>query len=150
MSEPTVFFTLDGVKIKIQCSKDDNMKDICQKFSSKIRKKLSSFVFLYGGNQVKFDHTFYNQATNIDKSNNQMNILVYRNDEDEDEYTCPKCGEKIPIDTKKIDAIIESNNSIKETINGIKLQLDNIIILRLNFYKFIGHICYNLFSINIL
>ena len=47
MSEPTVFFTLDGVKIKIQCSKDDNMKDICQKFSSKIRKKLSSFVFLY-------------------------------------------------------------------------------------------------------
>ena len=61
------------------------------------------------------------------KSSNQMNILVYRNDEDEDEYTCPKCGEKIPIDTKKIDVIIESNNSIKETINGIKLQLDNII-----------------------
>ena len=127
MSEPTVFFTLDGVKIKIQCSKDDNMKDICQKFASKIRKKLSSFIFLYGGNQVKFDYTFYNQATSIDKSDNQMNILVYRNDEDEDEYVCPICGEKIPIDTKKIDVIIESNNSIKETINGIKLQLDNII-----------------------
>ncbi len=52
MSEPTVFFTLDVVKIKIQCSKDDNMKDICKKFASKIRKKLSSFIFLYGGNQV--------------------------------------------------------------------------------------------------
>ena len=61
MSEPTVFFTLDGVKIKIQCSKDDNMKDICQKFSSKIRKKLSSFVFLYGGSQEQYyNYLFHN------------------------------------------------------------------------------------------
>lgn len=38
MSNRQVIFTLDGKDIIIQCLKNDNMKDICQKFSTKVKK----------------------------------------------------------------------------------------------------------------
>ena len=52
--EPKVIFTLDGVDVSIQCSKEDKIKDICQKFANKVDKNLNSLLFLYGGNQFSF------------------------------------------------------------------------------------------------
>ena len=52
MSESNVIFTLDGVDVSIQCSKEDKIKDICQKFANKVEKNINSFLFLYGGNQL--------------------------------------------------------------------------------------------------
>ena len=38
MLEANVIFTLDGVDVTIQCSKEDKIKDICQKFANKVKK----------------------------------------------------------------------------------------------------------------
>ena len=54
MIETKVIFTLDGVDLHIQCSKEDKMKDICQGFANKVEKNINSLIFLYGGNQLNF------------------------------------------------------------------------------------------------
>ena len=103
------------------------MKDICQKYVNQIDKKINSLIFLYEGNQLNFNLNFDEQANKIDKERNVMKILVYKNEDNE--CICPKCGEKIKINTEKIDDIILSINIIKDTINGTKLSIDNIIRL---------------------
>ena len=125
MSEANVIFTLDGSNLTIQCSKTDKMRDICQRFAIKAEKNINSVLFLYGGNQINFDLTFEAQATSLDKSNNAMKVLAYKNESDG--FACPKCGEKIHLNTEKIDEIISSLNNIKDTINGIKFNIENLI-----------------------
>ena len=125
MSEAFASFTLDGCEIIIQCSKEDKMKDICHKYATKVKVNINSLIFLYGGTQINFELRFKEQANSIDNNNNRMSILVYKSDNDE--LTCPKCGEKLKLDTKKIDEIIAYNNNISDTINGIKVNIENII-----------------------
>ena len=126
MSEVKVIFTLEGRNVIIQCKKEDKMKDICNKYSIKIEKNINSLIFLYGGNQLNLELSYEEIINKIDKNNKEMRILVYEK-EKEEEYICPKCGEKIKLNKEKIDEIILNNNNIKDKINGIKLNLDNII-----------------------
>ena len=35
MAKANVIFTLDGVKVTIQCSREEKMRDICQRFATK-------------------------------------------------------------------------------------------------------------------
>ena len=100
MIEPKVIFTLDGVDVSIQCSKEDKIKDICQRFANKVNKNINSLLFLYEGNQLNFLLSFKDLA----KDKNEMKVLVYTNENDE--FMCPKCGEKIKLNTEKIDDII--------------------------------------------
>ncbi len=69
---------------------------------------------------------FKEQASSMDINNKEMNVLVYKNENDDD-FICPHCNKKIKLE--KIDEIILINNNIKDTINGIKLNIDNIIKL---------------------
>ena len=101
------------------------MRDICLKYVAKIGANLNSLWFLYGGNQLNFNLRFKEQASLIDKENNKMRVLVYTNEEVG--FICPKSGEKIKLNTEKIDNIISSNNNIKDNIIGIKAQIENII-----------------------
>ena len=55
MSEAKVIFTLEGTDLTIQCNQEDKMKSICQKYTAKIEYNLNSLLFLYGGNQIKFE-----------------------------------------------------------------------------------------------
>ena len=114
----------------IQCSQEDKIKDICQKYTTKIDININSLLFLYGGNQINMELKFKEQASSMDINNNEMNVLVYRIENEE--FTCPHCNNKIKINTEKIDNIILSNKNIKDTINGIKCNLDNIIKLSTN------------------
>ena len=125
MTEAKVIFNFEGVDVTIQCSKEEPMKDICQKYVNKIDKNINSLIFLYGGNQLNFNLNFNQQANSLDKERNIMKILVYKNEDNE--CICPKCGEKINFNTEKIDDIILSINNIKDTINGSKLLIENII-----------------------
>ena len=122
MLEPKVIFTLDGVDVSIQCSKEDKIKDICQKFSTKVEKNINSLLFLYGGNQLNFLLSFKDLA----KDKNEMRVLVYTN-EDDDGFICPKCGEKIKLNIERIDDIISSINKLKETIESAKIMIENVI-----------------------
>ena len=125
MSEANILFTLDGNELIIQCSKEDKMKDICQKYATKVNENINSLLFLYGGNIINFELRFKDQANSIDNTNNKMSILVYKNEIDE--FVCPKCGERLKVDTTKIDEIISSNNYIKQKIESIKFNIENII-----------------------
>jgi len=118
-----VTFVFGGVEVIIQCTKEEKMKDICQRYANKIERNVNSLIFLYGGSNLNFELSFKDQANIMDKERNEMSVLVYKNENDE--YICPKCGEKIKLNIK--DDIILSINNIKDVINGIKLSIDNII-----------------------
>ena len=120
MSEANVVFALDEDNLTIQCSTEDKMKDICQKYSTKINKNINTLLFLYGENRVNFELSFEELANSIDRNNHEMKISVY-------EFNCSKYSNKININNEKLNEIILSNDGIKDTINSIKLQIDNII-----------------------
>ena len=68
---------------------------------------------------------FKGVANSIDINNKEMKVLVYK--KENDDFICPNCNTKIKLNTEKLDDIILSINNIKDTINGIKLNMDNII-----------------------
>ena len=123
MSEASIIFSSNEVDLTIECEMEDKMRYICQKYATKIEEDLNSLLFLYEGKQLNFDLKFNDQANSLDKNISQMRVLVYKNNE----LICPKCDEKIKLDNKKIDELLSSNENIKDTINGIKFSLDNII-----------------------
>ena len=125
MSDSRIIFTFEGTEVKIQCSKEDKMKDICQKYASKIGRNINSLVFLYGGNYPNFQISFKEQANLIDREKNEMNIIVLKNESDE--LQCPKCGEKINFNNEKINDIKSSINNINDIVKGAKLIIENII-----------------------
>ena len=80
MSETNVVFTLDGVNLTIKFTIEDKMKDICKNYSTKINKNLDSLLFLYKGNKVNFDLSFKEQTNDVDRNNNEIKILLNKND----------------------------------------------------------------------
>jgi len=143
MSEAKINFNLEGINTTIQCSQEDKIKDICQKFATKIEKNINSLLFLYGGNQINMELKFKEQANSMDINNNEMNVLVYKRENDD--FICPHCNGKIKLNTEKIDNIILSSNNIKDVINGIIFNIDNTIKLSTN-----NTITIQLKSINVL
>ena len=125
MSITKIIFTFEGKETTIECSKEDKMKDICQKYSSKIESNLDSLLFLYGGNQLNLESSFENQANSIDKSENKMIISVFK--KEESDLECPKCGDKIKFNFEPLKNILSSNNNIIDNIAGIKLIIENIV-----------------------
>ena len=121
MLEANVIFTLDGVDISIKCSKEEKMKDICQRFANKVEKNINSLIFLYGGKRLDFFVSF----EDLVRDENEMKLLVYTNENDE--FMCPKCGEKIKFNKEKIDDIILSINNLKETIDSAKSIIKSVI-----------------------
>ena len=118
-----IVFTFNGAEIKIHCTKEDKMKDICNRFATKIETNLNSLLFIYNGNKINYKLTFKQQANSIDNENNQMNLLVYLNENNG--IKCKKCGEVLNLDI--IDNIKKYNNELKETLIEMNNQIDNII-----------------------
>ena len=73
-----VNFIYEGIKTTISCLKEDKMKIICNKFTSKIQKNINSLYFVYDGNKINYELTFYEQANSSDRLRLEMNILVYK------------------------------------------------------------------------
>ena len=46
MSEAKIIFNFEGNDISIQCSKEDKIKDICQKYVTKIESNKFTNIFL--------------------------------------------------------------------------------------------------------
>ena len=76
MSEATVVFTLEGTDLTLQCSSEEKMRDICQKYATKIDKNMGSLLFLYEGNKINFDLSFKEQAGSSDGNKNEIKIMV--------------------------------------------------------------------------
>ena len=125
MSKANVIFTLEGNALPVQCTTEDKIKDICQRYSTKVEANLKSLLFLYGGSQLNFELKFKEQANSCDKVTNEMKVLVYKTITDE--FICPKCGEKTKFNIDKIDELISSNKNISDNIDGTKLIIENMI-----------------------
>ena len=72
MSKANAIFFFNWINTIIQCTKNDKMKIICQKFVNKIESNLNSLLFLYGGNQINMELKFKEQANIIDINNKEM------------------------------------------------------------------------------
>ena len=121
----TVIFSFEGKETYIQCLKEDKMNDICNKFSSKLGININMLYFLYNGNQINLQLTFEKQANSLDNKRNQMNILVYKHENDG--LKCKKCGESISLPL--LDNILKNNCNQKDILIELKNQIENIINL---------------------
>ena len=99
-----VIFNFKGSNIIIQCNINDKMNDIINKFLKKIEKNENdnNLLFLYDANIINYDLTFIQQANELDKNRNKMNILVKLNNDNREikeiiskDIICPQCGENI-------------------------------------------------------
>ena len=70
-----IIFIYEGINIKVQCNKNQKMKEIFTKFCGKIEKNINSLIFIYGGSILDLDKTL-NEIT----KENKINILVYSNE----------------------------------------------------------------------
>ena len=117
-------FTFEGKVVKIQCSRDDKMKDICEKYANKIETNLNSLVFSYGGSHLNFQLKFKDQVNAIDKERNEISVLVYKK---EDELSCLKSGEKLNLNSEEIKDINTLISNINDKEKDVKLTLENNI-----------------------
>ena len=76
-------FNYEGVNTTIQCELNDRMKDIIDKFLTKLENKEQNLYYLYNGTKINYELTFNEQANDIDKNRKKINILVNNNKEDE-------------------------------------------------------------------
>jgi len=105
-----VIFNYEGAEIKIQCNINDKMENIIKKFLLKTDNKEtnSNLLYLYGGNNIKQELTFKEQANELDKKRNKMNILVNKLNENinnpneiiSKDIICPICKESTFINIK--------------------------------------------------
>ena len=118
-------FLFNSKELAIQCTKEDKMKHICNRFAIKIDININSLLFIYGGNKINYELTFKQLANSMDNDINQIKILVYKSENDE--FKCKKCGETIHLDV--LNNIIKINNEQKDTFIEMKEQINNIIKL---------------------
>ena len=126
MSEAKIIFNLEGINITVQCSKEDKIKDICQKYATFIERNINSLLFLYDGNLINMELRFEEQANLMDIKKNEMYLTVCKKEKENkyDDIFCLLFNRTTGLE--KINGIILSNNNIKETINGIKSKIENI------------------------
>ena len=58
----SVIFIYENKKTKLLCKKEDKMKDICNLFLSRYNINNNSVYFIYNGNILNLDLTFYEQV----------------------------------------------------------------------------------------
>ena len=62
MSQAKIIFSLEGKEIIIECSNEEKMRDIRERYATKIETNLESLLFLYGENPVNFELIFEEQS----------------------------------------------------------------------------------------
>ena len=102
-----VIFNYEGIETAIQCNINDKIEEIINKFLLKINisGKNSNLIYLYNGESIRKELTFQEQANEIDKNRNKMNVLVNQINEDKikkneiisKDIICPFCEENIFI-----------------------------------------------------
>ena len=76
-----VVFNYKGIDTIIQCNINDKMKDIINKFLIKIGENDNNLLYIYGDNIINYEFTFIQQANELDKNNNKINIIVKLNND---------------------------------------------------------------------
>ena len=105
----SIYFTLNGNRTSMQCSQEEKIQNICQRFAGKSGIDYSTMSYLYDGNLLNQDITLNELTTKYNKNISDINILVLDlmdNDGSNAENNadikseiliCPKCKEKCRI-----------------------------------------------------
>ena len=122
-------FLYKGNTLIIQGEGKETMKELINKFLSKIDESKDKLVFLYGGKKIEENLTFAQQANDFDKSLNKMNIIVLDYKETEKiiiqkkskNIICPECNQniRIKINKQKI-SLYDCRNGHKKDFNTIE------------------------------
>ena len=131
----TIAFIYEGISTIIQCSKEQKMKYICNKFCNKINVNINNLLFLYGGTQLNMEKKFEEYS-----KENTIKILVYKNENE----VCPTYGKL--LDNEKVDNLILSIRLFNQINNEFILLLDDIklsIFLLSNNFPHFGHISFS-------
>ena len=106
-----VNFNYNGTNTLIQCTTNDKLKDICEKYCMKLQIDINKLIFIYGGEVLNIELEFNIVANQVDKQNSKMKVLVYNKistiiDKREriiksKDIICPKCGEICLINFNK-------------------------------------------------
>ena len=123
-----VNFVYEGQKISVQCKKDEQMKEICQKLGFKTNINLNNYYLISSGKTINLDSKLEEIMGEIDPNN----ILVLNTEEsyNEDntkfltksrEVICPTCKEICRMDIKNY-KISLSNCKNGHIINNIPLD----------------------------
>ena len=140
-----VIFNYEGMITTIQCEINHKMKDIIAKFLIKSESKDKNLFYLYNGSQINNELTFEEQANDIDKNRNKMNIVVNKTDEEIDEIKeieskeiiCPRCKENTLLDINNFKINLhgcKNNHNIKEILlhKYEETQKMNISLIKCN------------------
>ena len=108
-------FIFDKEKTVIECSNDDYIDDICNRFIKKINVKKYEIIFLYNGKKINQNIKINKYINKEDLKNSKINIFCIKikhiskkkllyNKNNLKEIICPECGEicKIKFDDYKI------------------------------------------------
>ena len=113
-----VIFNLKGISTIIECKNQEKMKDIIDRFKSKIEIDNDDLVFNYNGNIINKESKFEETIDEKDKTTNTINILV--NDINKN---------KIEDNNIKMENNINKENNIKiENVNEKEIIKSNEII----------------------
>ena len=71
-----VDFIYKAISFTIKCNKYEIMKDICQKFISKVNIDINSVNFIFEGIPIKGELTFEQHLNIYNKNQNKMIVIV--------------------------------------------------------------------------
>ena len=80
-----ISFYYNGQKKKLQCQKSDKMKDIIEKYFSETGIDKTNKYFLYNGEKVDENLTVVQTSSKNDRITNEMSVLIFDDEENEDE-----------------------------------------------------------------
>ena len=146
-----VIFIFNGKKTSILCKKSDKMKEICNKFISRIDKDENKLLFIYEGNQMNFASTFDEQANSLDKNKGIMNIFVFNKENNNQLIMIQENNEEIKNEILikyKIERTNQNINQIKILgKNFVENNKENLIIIyENNLYELSEY--FNIFNYN--
>lgn len=96
-----VIYNFRGTKSIIQCNYQDKLKEINQKFTTKSGLNTNDVYFIYNGTKLNDEFSFNEEASDLDKKNKEMNILVIEKNDNiiieniikSKDIICPECFE---------------------------------------------------------
>jgi len=134
MAEVNLEFIYQGNAIKVQCKRNEFMKDIFKRYLAKIKKDINTLYLICNGNKINEEV----KLEEISNKDNEIKILVYdingNNIKGEEEVLkqnkdiiCPECGNICLIDIKDYKIIL--NKCIK------KHSVENILLNEYNDFQ---------------
>ena len=72
-----MIFSYNGINTLIQCKIEEKLKDICERFCTKIHININELIFIYDGGLLNLDLDFNHAANENNKQNLKMNILEF-------------------------------------------------------------------------